>query len=129
MKISYDKATDSLYIHLSDRASVDSDEVKDGVVLDFDANGALVGIDVQHASQRADIHNLSVSHLPPGVLLAARGEWEVTPSKTTRPRTTQDRVVQALTQAAAQAKKQLKAQRLKLPTQSWTGSAVRNPVV
>ena len=44
MKISYDKATDSLYIHLADRASVDSDEVKDGVLLDFDANGALVGI-------------------------------------------------------------------------------------
>ena len=47
MKINYDKATDSLYIHLSDRPSVDSDEVQDGVVLDFDANGALVGIDVQ----------------------------------------------------------------------------------
>ena len=44
MKISYDKATDSLYIHLTDRASVDSDEIKDGVALDFDANGAVVGI-------------------------------------------------------------------------------------
>jgi uncharacterized protein YuzE len=64
MKISYDKATDSLYIHLADRASVDSDEVKDGVVLDF-------GIDVQHASERADIHNLSISKLPFGELLAA----------------------------------------------------------
>ena len=71
MKISYDKATDSLYIHLADRASVDSDEVKDGVVLDFDASGALVGIDVQHASERADIHNLSISKLPFGELLAA----------------------------------------------------------
>lgn len=72
MKISYDKATDSLYIHLADRPSVDSDEVNDGVVLDFDANGALVGIDVQHASKRADINNLSVSTLPLGELLAAR---------------------------------------------------------
>jgi len=71
MKISYDKATDSLYIHLADRASVDSDEVKDGVVLDFDANGALVRIDVQHASERADIYNLSLSKLPIGELLAA----------------------------------------------------------
>jgi uncharacterized protein YuzE len=71
MKISYDKATDSLYIHLADRASVDSDEVTDGVVLDFDANGALVGIDVQHASERADISNLSISKLPFGELLAA----------------------------------------------------------
>jgi uncharacterized protein YuzE len=71
MKISYDKATDSLYIHLADRASVDSDEVNDGVVLDFDANGALVGIDVQHASERADLTNLSLSKLPFGELLAA----------------------------------------------------------
>ncbi len=66
MKISYDKATDSLYIHLADRASVESDEVKDGVVLDFDANGALVGIDVQHASDRADLSNFSLSQLPFG---------------------------------------------------------------
>ena len=71
MKISYDKATDSLYIHLADRASVDSDEVKDGVVLDFDANGTLVGIDVQHASERANLSNLSLSKLPFGELLAA----------------------------------------------------------
>ena len=71
MKISYDKATDSLYIHLADRASVESDEVKDGVVLDFDANGALVGIDVQHARKRADLNNLSLSNLPFGELLAA----------------------------------------------------------
>ena len=71
MKISYDKATDSLYIHLADRASLDSDEVKDGVVLDFDANGALVGIDVQHASQRADLSNLSLSKMSFGEMLAA----------------------------------------------------------
>ena len=71
MKISYDQATDSLYIHLSDRASVNSDEVQDGVVLDYDANGALVGIDLQHASQRMDINSLSVSKLPLGQLQAA----------------------------------------------------------
>lgn len=71
MKLSYNQATDSLYIHLSDRTSVDSDEVHDGVVLDVDANGALVGIDLQHASQRVDIHKLSVSKLPPGRVQAA----------------------------------------------------------
>ena len=35
MKISYDQATDSLYIHLADSASVDSEEVTAGVVLDY----------------------------------------------------------------------------------------------
>jgi uncharacterized protein YuzE len=64
MKLNYDAATDSLYIHLADRPSVDSDEVVDGVVLDYDAAGALVGIDVQHASQKADIRRLAVSHMP-----------------------------------------------------------------
>ena len=64
MKLNYDAATDSLYIHLAERPSVDSDEVADGVVLDYDAAGALVGIDVQHASQRADIHQLAINHMP-----------------------------------------------------------------
>ena len=60
MKLSYDQATDSLYIHLADRPSVDSDEVADGVVLDFGSDGALVGIDVQHASKNADIESLAL---------------------------------------------------------------------
>lgn len=71
MKLSYDPKTDSLYIHLSNASSVDSDEVADGVVLDFDSNGALVGIDVQHASQKTDIHSVALSHLPLSELIAA----------------------------------------------------------
>ena len=71
MKLSYDKETDSLYIHLSNTPSVDSDEVADGVVLDFDDNGTLVGIDVQHASQKADIQSVSLLHLPLHDLQAA----------------------------------------------------------
>lgn len=71
MKLSYDAATDSLYIHLSDKPSVDSDEVADGVVLDFDENGVLVGIDVQYASQKADIRSVVLSHLPLFELQAA----------------------------------------------------------
>ena len=71
MKLSYDKETDSLYIHLSNTPSVDSDEVADGVVLDFDSNGVLVGIDVQHASQKTDIGSVSLSHLPLNDLRAA----------------------------------------------------------
>lgn len=71
MRLNYDAATDSLYIHLAERPSVDSDEVADGVVLDYDAAGALVGIDVQHASQKADIHHLAISHMPLTQLEAA----------------------------------------------------------
>jgi uncharacterized protein YuzE len=71
MKLSYDQTTDSLYIHLADRPSVDSDEVDEGVVLDFDNDGALVGIDIQHASLKADIHSVIMSHLPLTDLQAA----------------------------------------------------------
>jgi uncharacterized protein YuzE len=71
MRLNYDPETDSLYIHMVERPSVDSDEVADGVVLDYDANGVLVGIDVQHASKRADIHRLAVNHMPLTQLEAA----------------------------------------------------------
>ncbi len=71
MKLSYDAETDSLYIHLSETPSVDSDEVTEGIVLDFSANGTLVGIDVQHASQKADIQSVVLSNLPLHELKAA----------------------------------------------------------
>jgi len=64
VKLNYDPATDALYIHLTDDVAVDSDEVSDGVVLDYDAQGHLVGIDVQHARQRANIDRLVVEHVP-----------------------------------------------------------------
>ena len=43
MKLNYYPDTDSLYIALSPNASADSNEVAEGVVLDFDADGRLVG--------------------------------------------------------------------------------------
>lgn len=43
--------TDSLYIDLSEKPSVESQEVSPGIVLDFDDAGDVCGIDVDHASQ------------------------------------------------------------------------------
>ena len=63
-RLCYDPKTDSLYIHLTEKASVDSDEVARGVVLDFDNDGGIVGIDVQHASQHAEIHRLMLHQMP-----------------------------------------------------------------
>ena len=51
MKPAYDPATDSLYIHLADHASVDSVELTDGLVVDYDLDGAAVGIGMQRVSQ------------------------------------------------------------------------------
>jgi len=71
MRLSYHPETDSLYIHLSERPSVDSNEVTENVVLDYDEHGVLVGIDLQHASQSTDIRSLVVTQLPLPELQAA----------------------------------------------------------
>ena len=51
MKVKYDKETDILYIRLSDIAIDESDEDKDGIILDYSANGQLVGIEVLNVSK------------------------------------------------------------------------------
>ncbi|MFZ1700742.1 MAG: DUF2283 domain-containing protein [Pyrinomonadaceae bacterium] len=64
MKINYYSETDSLYIDLSHRPSVDSREVSDGVVLDYDESGNLVGIDIDQASVKLNIGEVVLGHLP-----------------------------------------------------------------
>ena len=64
MKVQYYPETDSLYIDLSQKVSADSQEVAPGVVLDFDAEGHLVGIDIDHASQFVDLSRLEAESLP-----------------------------------------------------------------
>jgi uncharacterized protein YuzE len=64
MKINYYAETDSLYIDLSSKPSVDSREVSDGVVLDYDAEGNLVGIDIDEASSKLEMKELILSKLP-----------------------------------------------------------------
>ena len=64
MKVNYHPDTDSLYIDLSEQPSVESREVSEGVVLDYDRSGNLVGIDIDNASTKVQIGRLVVSRLP-----------------------------------------------------------------
>ena len=64
MKFHYYAETDSLYIDLSDKVSAASREAARGVVLDFDAEGHVVGIDIDHASQIVDLSRLEAEALP-----------------------------------------------------------------
>ena len=60
----YYPETDSLYIELSENPSADSQEVAPNVVLDFDAEGNLVGIDLDHASRFVNLSRLEAKSLP-----------------------------------------------------------------
>ncbi len=64
MKLKYYPDTDSLYIDLSEQPSVESQEVSEGVVLDYDASGNLVGIDIDNASKKVQLKELTLSKLP-----------------------------------------------------------------
>lgn len=64
MKLHYDPETDSLYIDLNARPSVDSREIQEGLVIDLDAQGQIVGIDIQHASKVLDLTTLETQSLP-----------------------------------------------------------------
>jgi uncharacterized protein YuzE len=51
MKVWYDRGADALYIRLNDAPIIESEEVRPGVVLDFDDNDRVVGVEVMHAGK------------------------------------------------------------------------------
>lgn len=64
MKLRYYRDTDSLYIDLSSKPSADSREISEGIVLDYDADGNLVGIDIDNASRKIDLKEVILSKIP-----------------------------------------------------------------
>jgi uncharacterized protein YuzE len=63
MKLNYFADTDSLYIELAQQPSTESKEVSEGVVIDYDARGNLVGIDIDNASAKVDMRILQLVNL------------------------------------------------------------------
>ncbi len=64
MKLNYYRDTDSLYIDLSSKTSVTSTEISEGVVLDYDAEGNLTGIDIDNASKKIELGEVVLSKIP-----------------------------------------------------------------
>ena len=54
MKIEYDQQADAMYIRLRADSVAESDEVRPGVVLDFDVEGQVLGIEILDVSKRTD---------------------------------------------------------------------------
>ena len=57
MVIKYDKEIDVIYIRLSDNKVAESDEDKQGIILDYDAVGNIVGIEILNASKKTSQPN------------------------------------------------------------------------
>jgi uncharacterized protein YuzE len=51
MKLEYDPAADALYVRLNDQPIIESEQIKPGIVLDYDEAGNVVGIEVLSASK------------------------------------------------------------------------------
>jgi uncharacterized protein YuzE len=67
MKIEYSKEADAIYVYFKEDFVASSKEVEDGVVIDFDKKGQLIGIEVLDVSQRfslSDIVNVNIENLP-----------------------------------------------------------------
>ncbi|WP_419860323.1 DUF2283 domain-containing protein [Candidatus Palauibacter sp.] len=64
MKLHYYPETDSLYVEFQEGPGTETREVADGVQIDLDARGRIVGFDIDHASIRLDLSTLEVKSLP-----------------------------------------------------------------
>ena len=73
MRINYDKQADAMYIRFSESKYYQSDEVKDGIILDFDKKGKIVGMEVLDVSQRLPRESMSSIHFEIDPLMRKNG--------------------------------------------------------
>ena len=60
MRMRYSQEADAIYIRLNENKIVNSDEISDGLIADYDENGNVVGIEILWASEKADIDQLII---------------------------------------------------------------------
>jgi uncharacterized protein YuzE len=65
MKLHYYPETDSLYIELKSAPGTETREIVAGLIVDLDANGEVVGFDIDHASRKLDLSKVETIALPP----------------------------------------------------------------
>lgn len=66
MKIEYDPEVDALYIQLREADAADSVDIEEGVTVDLDAQGHIIGIEILDASERLgkeQLHNVTLKDL------------------------------------------------------------------
>ena len=70
MKLHYYPETDSLYIELKDTPGAQVREIVEGLVIDLDADGNVVGLEIDHASGKLDLSRVETIALPPATAAA-----------------------------------------------------------
>ena len=65
MKLHYYPETDSLYIELKSAPGTETREIVEGLNVDLDANGDVVGFDIDRASSKLDLSKVETVALPP----------------------------------------------------------------
>jgi uncharacterized protein YuzE len=65
MKLHYYPETDSLYIELKSGPGTQTREIVEGLIVDLDAKGDVVGFDIDHASGKLDLSKIETISLPP----------------------------------------------------------------
>jgi uncharacterized protein YuzE len=65
MKLHYYPETDSLYIELKSAPGIQAREIVEGLVVDLDVNGDVVGFDIDRASRKLDLSKVETIALPP----------------------------------------------------------------
>ncbi|MBU4274148.1 MAG: DUF2283 domain-containing protein [Actinomycetia bacterium] len=58
MRLKLDQENDSIYLRLDESGIVESEEVQPGVILDYDANGIVIGVEFLALSKRVDVDKL-----------------------------------------------------------------------
>ena len=66
MRLSINKESDALYLRKDEAVVVESEEVSQGVILDFDQDGRVVGLEILDLSTRTDPETLRVLELETG---------------------------------------------------------------
>lgn len=67
VRIEYTRSSDALYIRLRQAPIVDSRDIEEGVTVDLDGEGHIVGLEVLDASERlgwAELLNVNIENLP-----------------------------------------------------------------
>jgi uncharacterized protein YuzE len=60
MRLKVDRDNDALYFRLDESAIVESDEVQPGIILDFNEDGNVIGVEILNLSTRVDLEQLRI---------------------------------------------------------------------